>query len=706
MVIHKKMKSRRPCGLVIHPKGLTSRSLPLKRVELSIESRCVLASVEAVLVYENDESSPVEVEFVMPLEANAVVTGLSARMDGRTVRGEVKGKEEAKDDYDDAISSGGTAVFGEQQDKDMFRLLLGNLSVGGKAELRLSVLLEMSREEGIEEGAALRFSLPTTLKPRYFPVSAVSGATQTSSWGVSAEYELSVAMRLGYSGGLSRVESPSHKISTGVMEGGVWQVQLIDPKPLDKDLFVLLYPTQPAVPVILCGALREPSASVDTATADKQPNKHPFSLSPALMLTFLPQFSREEIEAAEMNSEIIFMIDRSGSMRGEPITSARSTLELLLRSLSPGCAFNVVGFGTSHRLLFSKGSKRYDSDSLAEATSYASKMTADMGGTNVLSPLEHIFRMSLVPGLSRQVVFLTDGAVSNTDSVLKCVRDNCDKARVFTIGIGSGVSSELVTGAAAAGGGKAVFVREGERMQGKILKLMSDVISPCFTDVTVMKPECVQVFPNRLPRLFPNDRLVVYGIVAPSSSLEGVTISLSYKFREKSYSHDLSLAHAQVDAGVSDWIHKLACSAVLSEWEQTEDKKTECVQLSCDTNLVCRHTALVGVDMGGKIVEGSMQHITLKPSPPQQALLHGSSRGAFIRSKPHKGCALPQYRSTPRAHLPMGSRARCAPTPTQHIEILSTSLALDDDSELASNLLSKRAITVPQKRSGKHCFFL
>ena len=458
-------------------------------------------------------------------------------------------------------------------------------------------------------------------------------------------------MRLGYAGGLSRVESPSHKISTGVLEGGVWQVQLIDPKPLEKDLCILLYPTQPAVPAILCGAPREPPGPVDTTTtADKQPNKHPFSLSPALMLTFLPHFSREEIEAAEINSEIIFMIDRSGSMRGEPIASARSTLELLLRSLSPGCAFNVLGFGTLYRLLFSEGSKRYDSDSLAEATSYASKMTADMAGTDVLSPLEHIFRMPLVPGLSRQVVLLTDGAVSNTDAVLRCVRDNCAKARLFTIGIGSSVSSELVTGVAAAGGGKAVFVREGERMQGKILKLMSDVISPCFTDVTVMEPtKCVHVFPNKLPRLFPNDRLVVYGVVAPSTSLEGVTISLSYKFRGKSYSHDLSLAHTQEEGDVSDWIHKLACSAVLSEWEQTEDKKTECVQLSCDTNLVCRHTALVGVDTGGKIVEGSMQHITLKPPQPTQlfgapggfhfgggggGVLRGERRGASL-DMPH-----------------------------------------------------------------------
>ena len=42
-------------------------------------------------------------------------------------------------------------------------------------------------------------------------------------------------MRLGYEGGLSRVESPSHKILTKVLELGVCHVQLIDPNPLEKD---------------------------------------------------------------------------------------------------------------------------------------------------------------------------------------------------------------------------------------------------------------------------------------------------------------------------------------------------------------------------------------------------------------------------------------------------------------------------------------
>lgn len=40
--------------------------------------------------------------------------------------------------------------------------------------------------------------------------------------------------------------------------------------------------------------------------------------------------------------------------------------------------------------------------------------------------------------------------------------------RCFTFGIGSGASSALVEGMAAAGGGTAEFVKEGERLQPKV----------------------------------------------------------------------------------------------------------------------------------------------------------------------------------------------------------------------------------------------
>ena len=624
-------------------KSIKHDSLPLKRVQLTIQTRCVLASIEAVLEYCNDAAAPMEVEFVLPMDSVSVVTGLSARLEGREVRGVVKRKEEAKDEYDDAVSSGQTAVYGEQEGKDLFKMVLGNLSVGGSAELRLSLLQEMEREETEDgETGALRFCLPTTLKPRYIPSSppGVAGPGVASSEGTGVKYELSVGMVAEYAGGLSRVESPSHKISTGMVEGGrQWRVELIDPNPLERDLVILLYPTQPSVPALMWGGA---SASVKREEGSKV---HPFTASRSMMLSFLPQFG--EAEREEVATEMIFLIDRSGSMRGEPIRSAGATLELLVRSLSLGCALNIVGFGSHYNSVFPGESRNYDEACVETAVSYARALQADMGGTEILSPLQDIFRQKKRPGLPRQVILLTDGAVSNTEQVIRCVRENRGQARVFAIGIGSGVSTALVRGVAEAGGGRAVFVSEGERMQGKILKLLSDAMTPCYTDVALsVSGEGLRLFPSQLPQLFPQDRLLVYGLLAPGMSVEGHTISLQYKQGERKYSHLVSLDASSGEAVSGEWIHKLCCSAVLREWEGAEEREEECVQLSCDTNLVCRHTALVGVDSEeGRVVPGSMQHIKLK-----SVLFGGMLKGV----KQHRGAVM-MMRSAPKLAA-MGGR--------------------------------------------------
>ena len=605
-------------GLISTNKLSAPRCIPLKSVHLDVNSRGVVARIDALLVYQNESSCPLEVEYVMPMDSRSMVSALRARLGGREVRGEVRRREEARDEYDEAITNGYTAMLGEQVGKDLFRILLGNLSSGEIAELRVCLLQEMDREEEEGEEGPLRFSLPITLKPRYSSVDSICGGV----------YELSLAMNLRYEGGLSRVESPSHKILANVLELGVWQVQMIDPNPLKRDFVVLLYPNHPSVPSLIWG--RHCEIAMSQKHIDGANETHPFAVSNALMLNFLPQFSREDLEG-DVSCEIIFVIDRSGSMKGEAIASARVTLELLLRSLSPGCAFNVVGFGSNFGFLFPEGSRSYDRDSLQRAVVYAHEMQANLGGTEILSPLQHVFSCALLAGLPRQVLLLTDGAVSNIAQVVSCVRENSSRARTFAIGIGSGVSSELVRGVAGAGRGRAVFVMEWERMQSKILKLLSDVMCPCFTDVELKGPDSVSLFSRNQLQLFSADCLVVYGLVEPGVSLQDRKIVLSYKHREKQFSHEVSLDCTDQENMEGDWIHRLACNAVLREWEQEPSEGNECCQLSCDTNIVCSSTALVGVECGREApVEGTMQYIRL--SPPQ--LTNRKCVSKFAKSKP------------------------------------------------------------------------
>src|SRR4029078_10791716 len=50
--------------------------------------------------------------------------------------------------------------------------------------------------------------------------------------------------------------------------------------------------------------------------------------------------------------EIVFLVDRSGSMGGQSIAEVRNALQLCLRSMIPGCFFNIVGLGSTSRSLF------------------------------------------------------------------------------------------------------------------------------------------------------------------------------------------------------------------------------------------------------------------------------------------------------------------------------------------------------------------
>ncbi len=161
------------------------------------------------------------------------------------------------------------------------------------------------------------------------------------------------------------------------------------------------------------------------------------------------------------------MVDRSGSMQGTSIAEARNALQLALRSLRPGSFFNILGFGSRFKALFAQ-SRPYDDTTLAEATKHVEGLEADLGGTEILPALKHVFDAERRPGVPRQVFVLTDGEVSNTDAVIALARQHAGDTRVFTFGIGAGASHHLVEGLARAGEGAAEFIAPGERIEGKV----------------------------------------------------------------------------------------------------------------------------------------------------------------------------------------------------------------------------------------------
>ena len=164
----------------------------------------------------------------------------------------------------------------------------------------------------------------------------------------------------------------------------------------------------------------------------------------AAMMSFIP-YSDENtsIEDVEGTGEYIFVLDRSGSMRGDRIDLAKKAAILFLKSLPMNSLFNIISFGTEF---------------VSETIKKIEKFLADMRGTNILEPLRSIFNNNPLDEYPRTIFLLTDGQVDNPDEVVSLIKKESGKCKVHGFGIGSDVDPYLIEKYAKAGRGSANFV--------------------------------------------------------------------------------------------------------------------------------------------------------------------------------------------------------------------------------------------------------
>ncbi|VDP62415.1 unnamed protein product [Schistosoma mattheei] len=250
------------------------------------------------------------------------------------------------------------------------------------------------------------------------------------------------------------------------------------------------------------------------------PNQSSILAMNCLMVQLLPDIPNV-VSSKDMRYEFVFLIDRSGSMEGDNISYAKTSLLLFLKSLPMSCRFQIIGFGSDFAALFSEPTD-YSEGSLNTAMNYQKDLNADMGGTEAYNALKSALHSTPSgEGWFKQIIFLTDGDVGNADEVIGLVRMNVDKARVFTIGLGQGVSTALIGGVARAGNGTAEFVRDPSQLQSAVMRTLSAALQPRADNIEMNwklvekfhdgkeKPIEVVVVPKQIAPIFP-DRFSTY----------------------------------------------------------------------------------------------------------------------------------------------------------------------------------------------------
>ncbi|CAL8360994.1 unnamed protein product [Merluccius merluccius] len=293
---------------------------------------------------------------------------------------------------------------------------------------------------------------------------------------------------------------------------------------------------------------------------------------------------------------------------------------LLLKSLPVGCYFNIYSFGSTYTHIFPK-SVVYSQKTMDEALKVIEGMGADMGGTEILEPLKHIFNQPCIPSQPRQLFVFTDGEVCNTTAVIDVVKRNSGSHRCFSFGIGEGASTALIKGLAKEGRGHAQFITGADRMQSKVMQSLRFALQPAVVDISVTwdVPAGVSVTTLSQPitNLFQGQRSLIYAQLTGQSSgdAEGcVTVKYSLADHPTQNQLKFSLKPTE-DTGLT--AHRLGARALIRSLEVEAKEhgdqsdpvkaKEKVIEVSVQSGVSSSLTAFIAVNKGnGEAVQGPL----------------------------------------------------------------------------------------------------
>ncbi|XP_016298039.1 von Willebrand factor A domain-containing protein 5A-like [Sinocyclocheilus anshuiensis] len=387
----------------------------------------------------------------------------------------------------------------------------------------------------------------------------------------------------------------------------------------------------------------QPSAIVEAGVTTALPGS--LMRDPVVMMSLYPEFPEEVMSSLASRGEFIFLIDRSGSMgsmmhheKGAQIRieSAKDTLLLLLKSLPMGCYFNIYGFGSRFESFFPL-SVEYNQDTMDQALKKVKEMQADMGGTEILQPLKHIYNLRYHPDHPRQLFVFTDGQVGNTKEVLDLVKSHAHSHRCFSFGIGEGASAALITGMAREGSGHAQFITDTDRMQPKVMQSLRFALQPAVVNISVdwTLPDGVTVDTLSPPInvLFQGQRTLIYAQLKGESSggSEG-TVTVKYSLKDQPVTNQLHFClRPTEETGLS--IHRLAARTLIRSLEQEERSgaadvegiRSRMVELSVQAGVSSVHTAFIAVNKDSRqTVKGPLKQRRVPTRGSQWQILQGS----------------------------------------------------------------------------------
>ena len=640
---------------ILDPDGQQVDTCPLTQTDVEADIVGFVSRVRVRQTFHNSSEKKIEAVYVFPLPQDAAVDDMTMTVGDRRIVGQIKPREEAREIYEAAKTAGHVASLLDQERPNIFTQSVTNIEPGAQVVIEISYVETLKYEEGVFE-----FVFPMVVGPRYMPgqptsqkgtgwapdTTQVPDASKISPPvalpGTRAGHDLSLTVRIDAGMQLFDLKSTLHEVSVETDGPSRATVTLTNKAEIPNKDFILRY--------------RTASAEIGDAMlvhADER----------GMFFTLVLQPPQRVLPTQAVPKEMIFVIDRSGSMSGFPLEKAKEAMRLAIENMNPNDTFNLLSFSEKVDRFFDKPAPNTP-ENRAKALQYLAALDAS-GGTEMLSAIREALNGAVAPGRVRIVGFMTDGYVGDDMEIIAAVRKHAGTARVFAFGIGDSVNRFLLDGMAHAGRGEVEYVTLKSQAEGAAERFYERSAAPVLTDIAIDwgTLPVTDVHPQRFPDLFSSKPILIHGRLAGPAegtiTLHGNTATGPF---ERQVHVQISAPPVPHSALASLWARAKVGDLMMQDYAALQRGnfpdalRKEITTLGIEFRLLTQFTSFVAVEEMTVTVGGEPQTIAVPVEIPEGVSYEGVFGETAARQVARLGMALSSSPAAPPMPAPSARR--------------------------------------------------
>ena len=561
--------------------------LPLKHTDVHGDIIGYIATVEVTQQFHNPFDKKIEAVYVFPLPQNAAVNEFIMTIGERRIRGIIRERQEAEEIYRQARRQGHVASLLTQERPNIFTQKVANIEPGKEVDVNIKYFNTLAYVDGEYE-----FVFPMVVGPRFNPPGSTDGigAVGRGKSGISGQktevqylkpdersgHDISLTVAIDAGVAIEELTCKTHVITTNSTDEHTATVKLSPVDSIPNKDFVLRY--------------KVAGHAVKSSLVTHRDERGGF-----FTLMLYPPEDLKNLQRSPM--EMIFVLDCSGSMRGEPIAQAKSAIRRALKKMQPDDTFQIIRFSNKASQL-GPDPVPATPDNIRRGLAYVDSLKGG-GGTMMIEGIKAALDFPHDPRRLRLVSFMTDGYIGNEAEILAAVHKRLGASRIFSFGVGSSVNRYLLDRLAKLGKGAVAYIGLDDSPV-EIVDLFYDRIShPALTDIEIdwgaMQVSDVQ--PQQIRDLFVGRPVMLTGRFQGDGR---TTVRVTGRAAGKSVAINLPvrLDDAANHAGIASvWARtKIAALANQATYDQNQNLPEQITQLALEYSLMSPYTAFIAVD--------------------------------------------------------------------------------------------------------------